>query len=148
MSIPETLSVTPPVPRSTTHPFAVALVLAMALGSVVLWIGIPAAWIFLAAQVSETSKPTLAPLLMIFFGAPLTMLPTAKVLSALDRRHRRLIGVQDDGRKPAPWYESMRDAEHTGPRSVLAVVMVISVALAFVALAIWFFFFAGSSLPS
>jgi hypothetical protein len=139
---------TRPAARPPSHPFAVALVLAMALGSVVLWIGIPAAWILLAAQVSETGKPTLTPLLMIFFGAPLTMLPAARVLSALDRRHQRLVGVEDDGRRPAPWYQSMRDAESTGPRSVLAVVMVISVAIAFAALAIWFFFFAGSSLPS
>jgi hypothetical protein len=140
--------VTRPAARSTTHPLAVALVLAMALGSVVLWIGIPAAWILLAAQVSQTGRPTLAPLLMVFLGAPLTMLPVARALGALDRRHQRLVGVQDERRRPAPWYQSMRDADRTGPQSMLATVMVISVALAFAALAIWFFFFAGSSLPS
>jgi hypothetical protein len=34
------------------------------------------------------------------------------------------------------------------PRSVLDVVMVISVSVAATAMAIWFFFFAGSSLPT
>ncbi len=138
----------PPEIRSMTHPHAIALVVAMAVGSVVMWVGIPGVWILLAAQVAQTSQPTLTPLLMIFFGAPLTMLPFTRVLNALDRRHQRLVGVVDDGRRPAPWYTSMRDTEQAGPRSVLAIVMVISVAIAFAALGIWFFFFAGSSLPA
>lgn len=137
----------PSPPRSGFSPRAIALVAAMALGSVVMWIGIPAAWVLAAAQISET-KPTLAPLLMVFIGAPLTMLPAAKLLGVLDRHHQELLGTVDHRRKPAPWHQSVRDAQVDGPRSVLAVVMVTSVALAFVALALWFFFFAGSSLPS
>jgi hypothetical protein len=135
--------------RSSTSFQAIVLVAAMAIGSVVMWIGIPAAWVFLAAQVSHTGQPTLGPLLMVFFGAPLTMLPAAKVLGRLDRRHQELTGTVDERRRPAPWHQSMRDARvDEGPGSVLAVVMVVSVAIAFAALAVWFFFFAGSSLPS
>ena len=49
----------------------------------------------------------------------------------------------------APWHRSMRgDEDSRPPRSVLDVVMVISVSIAVTAMAIWFFFFAGSSLPS
>jgi hypothetical protein len=137
-----------PSPRSSTRPRAIALVLAMAALSVIMWVAIPAAWILLAAHFSHTGRPTLAPLLMVFFGTPLTMLPAAKVLGRLDRRHQELVGAVDERRRPAPWQKSLRDADDTGPRSVLAVVMVGSVAIAFAALAVWFFFFAGSSLPS
>jgi len=91
--------------------------------------------------------PTLAPLLMIFFGMPLSMIPAGKLLGSLDRRHLEIRGLPTS-RGPAPWRRSMRDTVDEGPKSVLAVVMVLSVALAFVALAIWFFFFAGSSLPT
>lgn len=143
----DALSMTP-TSRPSTHPRAIALVAAMAALSVVMWIAIPAAWILLAAHFSHTGRPTLAPLLMVFFGTPLTMLPTAKVLGRLDRRHQELVGAVDERRKPAPWQRSMRDADDQGPRSVLATVMVLSVALAFAALAVWFFLFAGSSLPS
>jgi hypothetical protein len=40
------------------------------------------------------------------------------------------------------------ERENTRPRSVLDVVMIASVTIAALAFAIWFFFFAGSSLPS
>ena len=40
------------------------------------------------------------------------------------------------------------DEDHRPPRSVLDVVMVISVGVALLAMAVWFFFFAGSSLPT
>jgi hypothetical protein len=41
-----------------------------------------------------------------------------------------------------------RGPQTTRPRSVLDVVMVCSVSLAVVACAVWFFLFAGSSLPT
>jgi hypothetical protein len=48
----------------------------------------------------------------------------------------------------APWLKSMRGERDTPrPRSVLDVVMIASVTLALIAFAIWFFAFAGSSLP-
>lgn len=135
--------------RTAQRPLAFGLVAAMALGSVIMWIAIPAAWVLLAAQLAQPSQPTVGPLLMVFIGAPLTMLPAAKILGVLDRRHQQLAGTFDERPRHAPWNQSMRDSrEVDAPRSVLAVVMVSSVALAFAALGVWFFFFAGSSLPS
>lgn len=144
----EAIAVTPDH-HHPSQPRAFALVAAMALGSIVMWVGIPVAWILVAAHFSHSGSPSLGPLLIFFIGTPLTMLPTAKLLGHLDLRHQELMGRLDDRRKPAPWQRSMRDdRDERAPQSVLAVVMVTSVALAFVALAIWFFFFAGSSLPS
>lgn len=138
----------PPTDHPSSQPRAVALVVAMAVGSILMWVVIPGAWILLAAHFSHSGRPTLAPLVMFFVGTPLTMLPTAKLLGRLDVRHQELMGQLDERRKPAPWQRSMRDADDQGPKSVLAVVMVTSVAIAFLALGVWFFFFAGSSLPS
>jgi hypothetical protein len=48
----------------------------------------------------------------------------------------------------ASWMRSMRGERRPGrQRGVLDAVMIVSVALALVAFAIWFFAFAGSSLP-
>ncbi len=48
-----------------------------------------------------------------------------------------------------PWHRSMRGEDDSrAPRSVLDVVMVISVSGALLVFAGWFFFFAGSPLPS
>lgn len=47
-----------------------------------------------------------------------------------------------------PWHRSLRGEEDARqPRTVLDVVMVATVATALAAFAIWFFLFAGSSLP-
>lgn len=130
--------------RFSTEPRAIALVLGMALGSIVMWIGVPLVWVLLAAQVSEVGHTSFGPLLMVLVGAPLTMIPVARVLSALDRRHQELMGTLDERREAAPWRQSMRDSGREGPQSVLAVVMVVSVAIAGAAAGIWFLFLAGA----
>lgn len=116
----------------------------MALGSVAMWLGVPLVWVLAAAQISEVGHTTLGPFVMVMVGAPLTMIPVARTLSWLDRRHLLLVDAIDERRTAAPWRQSMRDSEIDGPRSVLAIVMVISVAVAFGAFGIWFFGFAGS----
>jgi hypothetical protein len=59
------------------------------------------------------------------------------------------IGIPARTRVHPAWQRSLRGERHpVGPRSVLDVVMVCSVALALVAFCVWFFLFAGSSLPT
>ena len=61
------------------------------------------------------------------------------------------LGVYQDGKVLYARGYGMASLEHgvaLSPRSVLDVVMVISVSIAVTAMAIWFFFFAGSSLPT
>ena len=49
----------------------------------------------------------------------------------------------------APWMRSMRgERDSTRKRGVLDTVMIVSVGLALVGFGVWFFGFAGSSLPS
>ena len=132
-------------PRSSKlNPRALVLVVGMAVGSVVMWIAVPVLWVLAAAQVSEVGNTSFGPLAMVLVGAPLTMLPVAKVLGVLDRRHQTLMGQLDERPTAAPWRQSMRDSDREGPHSVLATVMVISVAIAGGAFGIWFFFLAGS----
>ena len=66
----------------------------------------------------------------------------------LDRYHGRLTGLDDGKPQQAAWMKSMRgERERRRRRSVLDSVMLFSVAVAVVLAAIWFFGFAGSSLP-
>ena len=126
------------------------LIVLMALGSVMLWLGAPVGWLYVGSQVQAKSESDgFTPYLLVIGG------------------HRGVGGDADQGavcalaglrprqrpdepvRVRMPWHRSMRgDDDHRPPRSVLDVVMVISVAIAVVAMTIWFFFFAGSSLPS
>lgn len=127
------------------------LIALMALGSVLLWIGLPFLWVFLASRLVESSRPSFGPYLLILVGIPASMFVVGKGLSSLNRAYGRLTGSSGRSSRPvqATWLKSMRgERGSTRERTVLDVVMVISVGTALVLFAIWFFAFAGSSLPS
>jgi hypothetical protein len=134
--------------RSSWSPFALVLVLLMAVGSVVMWIGVPVGLIYLASRVADSSQPSAGPYLLVLLGLPIGMAIVGKLLGYLDRLHGRLTGRHEE-RHRATWLRSMR-AERSPSRrgGVLDQVMIVSVGLALLAFGIWFFGFAGSSLPA
>jgi hypothetical protein len=135
--------------RSVWGPTSVLLVALMAVGSVVMWLGVPLGLVYAASKIANSSNPSLGPYLLVLIGLPVGMAVVGKGLGALDRAHQRLTGVGDEGPYRAPWTRSMR-GERTSTRrgGILDRVMLVSVAVALLALAVWFFGFAGSSLPS
>jgi hypothetical protein len=134
--------------RSPWSPPAIVLVLLMAVGSVIMWIGVPLGLIYIASQLASSSNPTAGPYVLVLVGLPIGMAIVGKCLGILDRAHSRLTGRVDTTRHHATWMRSMR-AERVSTRraGVLDRVMITSVALAILAFAVWFFAFAGSSLP-
>jgi hypothetical protein len=138
----------PPRPRSNWSPLALLLVALMALGSVLMWIGVPVGLIYLASRLADSPTPSMGPYLLILIGLPVGMIAVGKVLGALDRYHGRVTGLDDGKPLQAAWLKSMRgERERKRRRSVLDTVMIVSVGVALVLSAIWFFGFAGSSLP-
>jgi len=134
--------------RSPWSPAAIGLVLLMGAGSVVMWLGVPLGLIYAASRIADSSAPTLGPYLLIFIGLPVGMGVMAKLLGWLDRAHQRLTRSGDDRPRQAPWMRSMRgERGSTRKRGVLDTVMIVSVGLALAGFGIWFFGFAGSSLP-
>jgi len=134
--------------RSPWSPPALILVLLMAVGSVVMWIGVPLGLIYLASQLADSPRPGAGPYLLVIGGLPIGMAIVAKGLGYLDRLHSRLTGRREDPRRPT-WLRSLRGERAQPARAgVLDQVMIVSVTLALVAFAVWFFGFAGSSLPN
>ena len=135
--------------RSPWSPPAIVLVLLMAIGSIVMWIGVPVGLIYLASRIAGSSNPSAGPYVLVLVGLPIGMAIVGKCLVILDRAHSRLTGRLDSTRRPPSWMRSLR-AERGSTRSggVLDRVMIASVAIALAAFAIWFFGFAGSSLPN
>jgi hypothetical protein len=133
--------------RSSWNPAAILLVALMALGSVVMWIGVPFGLIYLASKLADTPNPSMGPYLVVLLGLPIGMAVVGKGLGVLNRAHIRLTGAEVDQYRPG-WTRSMR-GERTVERrgGVLDRVMIVSVVVAAVAFAVWFFAFAGSSLP-
>jgi hypothetical protein len=133
--------------RSAWSPAAVMLVALMALGSVVMWLGVPLALVYLASKVADSPNPSVGPYLLIIVGLPIGMALVGKVLGWLNRVHIRVTGAEVDEYRPG-WTRSLRGEREVTRRSgVLDRVMIVSVAVAAAAFAVWFFGFAGSSLP-
>jgi hypothetical protein len=128
---------------------AAALIALMAVGSIVLWLGIPVGWIYLASKLVSSSQPTMGPYILVLVGIPVSMVIVGKLLSKLNRVYGELTGTTPTVRVQLPWQKSMRGERGSGhPRTILDVVMVFSVSLALLCFGVWFFVFAGSSLPS
>ena len=146
---------TPARPRRTVWqtiiamPVALVLIALMAVGSVILWIGIPIGWIYAVSHMVDSSQPSLGPYVLLIFGIPVTMALFGKLLFGLDHVYARVTGQDSEVRFRAPWLKSMRGERDVARRlTVLEMTMIISVSIALLGFAIWFFGFAGSSLPN
>jgi hypothetical protein len=125
------------------------LILLMAVGSIALWLAIPVGWIYLASKLVSSSQPTMGPYVLVLVGIPVSMVVVGKLLATLNRVYGEVTGTAPQVRVRMPWHRSMRgERDGAHPRTVLDVVMVASVSLALICFGIWFFLFAGSSLPT
>lgn len=125
------------------------LVALMAIGSVVMWLAVPAFWLWVASQLSDSSRPSLGPYLLVIVAVPVTMVAIGKGLGWLDRSYGEITHTLPDQKLHAPWLQSMRDER--GPQrhdTVLGRVMAISVSFALLVFLLWFLLLAGSPLPT
>jgi hypothetical protein len=128
---------------------ATLLIALMAIGSILLWLGIPVGWLYLVSRLVKSSQPSMGPYALLLVGIPASMIIVGKALSKLNRVYGEVTGTTPTMRVRSPWMKSMRGERDSGrERTVLDVVMVWSVALALLCFGVWFFAFAGSSLPS
>ena len=124
------------------------LIVVMALGSVAMWIALPVGLVYLASQLTDSTQPSMGPYLLILFGLPAGMALIGKGLGRLDRMYAAAGGEVPQRYRPG-WTRSMRAGRDEGRKwSVLDRVMIVSVMLCCLAGAVWFFGFAGSSLPT
>lgn len=131
-----------------SKPAAFGLVVLMAVGSVAMWLVIPVAWLYAGSHLQQGSQPTLGPYVLILIGIPVSMVVVGKLLSKLNRLYGRVTGTTPRVRVQAPWHKSMRGERDSGHQAtILDVVMIISVSIALTCFGVWFFLFAGSSLP-
>jgi len=122
----------------------------MVLGAFSMWTLIPFGWIWIGSKLSHTQQPEGGPYLIVFIGIVCSIIAMAWVLSRLNRLYVRLTGSAELPERYLPaWRKSLSD-EREGPHrmSVLEGVILLSVLLALVAMAFWFFLIAGSPVPN
>jgi hypothetical protein len=122
------------------------LIALMAIGSILLWFGIPVAWLWIGSQLQD-GQASFGLYIGVLFGIILSMVVMGKLLHRLNGVYGRLTG-SEVVRVVMPWHRSLRGENEGRPqRQILDVVMVISVMSAGFLFLVWFLFFAGSSLP-
>jgi hypothetical protein len=128
---------------------AVALMVLMVVGSVAIWTLIPISGLWVASQLSDSPAQTgVLPLLAAVVGIPAAMVFAGNLLARVERLHMRLIGTAAPQARVAPaWRRSLGDSRSV-PLTLLDRIMVGSALVAVIAAAVWFFAFAGSSLPT
>jgi hypothetical protein len=95
--------------------------------SLLLWVGVPFAWLWIGSQVQASTGIGTAIAVMLI-GAIASIVALAYLLGRLNRAHEQL--------------REARGASREGP-ALLEVVLVVTAGVALVGFAIWFFVFAG-----
>jgi hypothetical protein len=96
--------------------------------SLLLWIGVPAGWLWIGSQVQGSTGSVGTAIAVMLLGAVVSIVALAWVLGRLNRVHEHL--------------RAARGAEQTGP-PLLEVVLVVTAAVALVSFGFWFFVIAG-----
>jgi hypothetical protein len=121
----------------------------MLLAAFSLWTVIPFGWIWIGSKLSATQAPSAGPYMLVFFGIVVSIIVVVLVLAWLNRLYEDLVGTTEVDVERVMLWRSLSDERRKVRRwSVMEVVLLSSVFVAFVALGIWFLFIAGSPLPS
>ena len=136
-------------PHSWSERVAVAaLAVVIVLGSALVWIGVPVAGLWVAGRI------TTDPLRFVMFSLlaiPSTMVALGWVLYRAGAQYERLRGTERRSSSPPSWRSSLgeeraSDRRRKGGRALIDISMTASAVTALVVMAIWFFFYATSTL--
>jgi hypothetical protein len=121
----------------------------MLFAALALWTAIPVGWIYIASQIAETQFPAMGPYAIVAIGILVTIVLDAWLIGRLNTLYMRVTGTNRLAPMRPNWLKSMRDTGSAeGTTTVVEAVLMGSVMLAGFVFVAWFFFLAGSPLPS
>ena len=129
------------------------LAIAVALVSVNVWTGSPLLALWVGSQTASSTAPSMTAVAVVIVTLALTSVLLMLLLARLSATYDELTGRPMPQRRTSPWLRSMRGEREQESRQRAGIsgverIVVISVVAAVIAFEIWFFFFAGSSLPN
>jgi hypothetical protein len=107
---------------------ALLSILMMVIGSLVLWVGVPAGWLWIGSQIQAETDSVGTAIGVMLAGVVVSVVAIAMLLVRLNR-----------------WNEHLRERSGLPPREtpLLEMVLVITAGVAVVAFGVWFFIFTG-----
>ena len=140
-------------PRRASRAQRVGIATLIALVSVNIWTGSPLAALWVASHVQRGQQLQMSSLVVVVavFGA--LSFTLIRLLAVLGSRYETASGQVRTVRRHVPWLRSMRGErpQYPGERPQLTMlerILIVGVVVAVVSFEIWFFFLAGSSLPT
>jgi uncharacterized membrane protein len=130
----------------------VALVTATALAAINVWTGAPLFALWVGSRVQGTDGLSMTAVAAVVGVLAVLVIALAWALTRLSAMYDELTGRPHAARHTSPWLRSMRDERASYVKRKYRIsgverVVVVTVAAAVLAFEIWFFFFAGSSIP-
>ena len=113
----------------------------MAVGSIAMWVGVPAGWLWVAGRITSDQAQHIT---LSVIGVPLAIILWARCLFWLNRLYMRVTMP----RLMRELEEAPDDEEPRVIRGPLEPLMVGSLVVAIIVMAIWFFFFAERPPPT
>jgi hypothetical protein len=121
----------------------------MLFAALALWTAIPVGWIYIASKVADTQFPATGPYAVVAVGTLVTIVLDAWLIGRLNALYMRVTGTNRLAPMRPSWLKSMRDTGGAeGTTTVVEAVLMGSVLLAGSVFVAWFFFLAGSPLPT
>jgi hypothetical protein len=120
--------------------------------SVNVWTGSPLLAVWLGSRVQRLSgSPSMGAIAVVLVALVVQSLILIRLLATLNRHYDALLGREAE-RWNSPWLRSLGAerpdaAAQSRPLTLVERLVVLSVVIAVGAFEVWFFFFAGSSLP-
>ena len=131
----------------------VGLLSASALAAINIWTGAPLLALWVGSQAAPGSGLSMSAVFVVIVVLAASCLALARALSWLSARYNELTGRPAAARRTSPWLRSMRgEREELAKKrhgiSAIERAVVVAVVAGVLVFEVWFFFFAGSSLPS
>ena len=131
----------------------VALVSASALAAINIWTGAPLLAVWVGSRVASGSRLSMLAVFVVVVVLAASCLALATALTWLSARYDALTGRPAAARRTSPWLRSMRGEREELARkrhgiSAIERIVVVAVVICVLVFEVWFFFFAGSSIPS
>jgi hypothetical protein len=125
--------------------FEYCLAATLVAGSLVMWLGVPLASLWLVSHATENAGTFLILLLIV---CPLAMVGFALLLAKLNQVYLRVAGAHPAQSRSA-WLRSLSgESRPRRPPAVLDTSMTVSALIALILMLVFFFFFAESYLPA
>ena len=131
----------------------VGLVAGSALVSVNIWTGAPLFAVWVGSQVQHsTTNLSMTAVFSVVAVLAVLVFALGWLLTWINASYDELTGRPSAARRTSPWLRSMRGEREPDIRrkygiSTIERIVVVTVVVAVIAFEVWFFFFAGSSLP-